>query len=217
MKENVRKSILLIIGAVQWMVGVCGIISEFNKNNCFQWKSGIVNILLMVPLCIWVIDKIVIGLSTYNGDKSEPFNKIDTIRKNNKSIYGYDLIKQQLKCINEVYYNGEIDQIINANNIIILYKRYEILEKRLNKISLIDETANGIMISVIAALVYWLITECGIVGICVGFVVAILLSLTVFGMRMSRRGIDDSYASMVNKYELFVIEKKIYECAKQIL
>ena len=31
---------------------------------------------------------------------------------------------------------------------------------------------------------------------------------------MSRKGIDNSYANMVDKYELCVLDKKIYECEK---
>ena len=212
MKQTIRKSVALSIGTVQWLVGVCGIISEFNKDYHFHLKNQFVNILLVIPIIIWVIDRTITGLSTYSCDKSAPFNKIDDIRKNKKNVN--DLIIQQIKCINEIYFKDAIDDIIKQNKIDILYARHEVLEKRLKRVDLIYEILYGIMISMIAALTYWLITECGIEGIYIGCGVVILLSLIIFGIKMSRKGIDNSYANMVDKYELCVLDKKIYECEK---
>ena len=137
---------------------------------------------------------------------------IGDIRKNKKNVN--DLIIQQIKCINEIYFKDAIDDIIKQNKIDILYARHEVLEKRLKRVDLIYEILYGIMISMIAALAYWLITECGIEGIYIGCGVVILLSLIIFGIKMSRKGIDNSYANMVDKYELCILDKKIYECEK---
>lgn len=134
------------------------------------------------------------------------------LEKNKKNVN--DLIIQQIKCINEIYFKDAIDDIIKQNKIDILYARHEVLEKRLKRVDLIYEILYGIMISMIAALAYWLITECGIEGIYIGCGVVILLSLIIFGIKMSRKGIDNSYANMVDKYELCILDKKIYECEK---
>lgn len=213
--KKIMKSVILIIAAILGFIGITRVINDLDKNS-FTWKNVVINIILMFFVVIWIIWRVIIGFNTYSCDKNVPFNEIDAIRKNKGNVSDNDLLTQQLECINKIYYKGEIDKYIKQDNILILYKRREILAKRLNGAKIRNEIFYGNMISMIAALEYWLVTECGIEGIYIGCGVAIFLSLIIVEMRMAGSWIEYSYILMVYQYELRILDEKIFECQRQV-